>query len=119
MANYMGKFIPKLADIDEPLRKLIQKGNTFQWGAQEEKAFNEIKFAMSEVSSLGFFNVVDRTSVFADASPTALGAVLIQTNSHGESRVVCYASKSLTDTEKRYCQTEKEVLSLVWSVEKF
>ncbi|XP_062701591.1 uncharacterized protein K02A2.6-like [Aedes albopictus] len=119
LANYMSKFIPKLAEIDEPLRKLIQKGNKFQWGEDENKAFENIKTAITEVSSLGFFNVNDETSVFADASPIALGAVLIQTNNRGESRVVCYASKSLTDTEKRYCQTEKEALSLVWSVEKF
>ncbi|XP_055614912.1 uncharacterized protein K02A2.6-like [Toxorhynchites rutilus septentrionalis] len=119
LANYMGKFIPNLAEIDEPLRRLIQKGNKFRWGEAEEIAFTAIKSSLSEASCLGFFRAKDNTSLFADASPVALGAVLIQTNDHGDTRVVCYASKSLTDTEKRYCQTEKEALSLVWSVEKF
>lgn len=119
LANYMGKFIPKLAEIDEPLRKLIQKGNKFQWGDAEEESFRVIKSTLSQASCLGFFNAEDDTSLYADASPVALGAVLIQTNKQGDSRVVCYASKSLTDTESRYCQTEKEALSLVWSVEKF
>ncbi|XP_055590225.1 uncharacterized protein K02A2.6-like [Uranotaenia lowii] len=119
LANYMGKFIPNLAELDEPLRRLIQKGIKYHWGAVEEKAFNDIKFSLTRASCLGFFNSRDDTSVFADASPVALGAVLVQTNDKKEARVICYASKSLTETEKRYCQTEKEALSLVWSVEKF
>lgn len=44
---------------------------------------------------------------------------MIQTDQDDESRVVSCASKSLTDTEKRYCQTEKEALAIVWSVERF
>lgn len=119
LANYMGKFIPNLAQLDEPLRRLIKKGTNFTWGESEENAFNAIKSSLSQASCLGFFNSKDETSVYADASPVALGAVLIQTNNANESRVISYASKSLTETERRYCQTEKEALSLVWSVEKF
>lgn len=120
LANYMGKFIPNLAEIDEPLRKLTQKGVLFHWGDTEEHAFNKIKFHMANAKSLGFYKTEDDTTVIADASPNALGAVLIQTdNQTNQSRVICYASKSLTDTERRYCHTEKEALALVWSVERF
>lgn len=49
----------------------------------------------------------------------ALIAVLIQLNKQNEPRVIAYASKSLSDTEKRYCQTEKEAFALVCSVERF
>lgn len=54
----------------------------------------------------------------ADASPVELGAVFIQYDSNGPCFIV-YGNKSLTDCEKRYCQTEKEALALVWSVEHF
>lgn len=54
--------------------------------------------------------------VIADASPVGLGAVLIQFNEQND---VCYASKSISKVEERYCQTEKEALALVWSVERF
>lgn len=61
---------------------------------------------------LGYYDVNDRTQLIADASPVGLGAVLIQINDSGP-RVISYASKSLSDVEKRYAQTEKEALTLV------
>lgn len=119
LANYLNRFIPNLATIDEPLRELTRKGTIFHWLEQHEAAFVQLKQIMSSPMTLGFFKVGDRTLVMADASPIGLGALLIQVNNQGEHRIICFASKSLTDTEKRYCHTEKEALSLVWSVEKF
>ncbi|XP_022791503.1 uncharacterized protein K02A2.6-like [Stylophora pistillata] len=47
-----------------------------------------------------------------------LGAVLTQL--HGsEWRVIGYASRRLSDVERRYSQTEKEALDLVWASERF
>ena len=47
-----------------------------------------------------------------------LGAVLVREKS-GESRAVCYARRSLSSVERRYSQTEKEALELVWACERF
>lgn len=74
---------------------------------------------MSDIGYLGFYNVDDRTAVIADASPTGLGAILVQFDVDNVHRIISYASKSLTETERRYCQTEKEALAIVWSVERF
>lgn len=59
-----------------------------------------------------------KTLVFADASPVGLGAVLVQIGRRGP-RVIAYGNKTLSECEKRYCQTEKEALALVWAVEHF
>lgn len=119
LANYLNRFLPDLATMDEPLRQLTKKGATFKWSAQHDAAFEQIKSNMMQPSALGFFRIGDRTLVMSDASPTGLGAILIQVDTKGEHRIISYASKALSDTEKRYCQTEKEALALVWSVEKF
>lgn len=69
-------------------------------------------------SALGYYNVKDRTQLIVDAGPVGLRAVLVQLNEFG-SRIISYASKSLSAVERRYCQTEKEALALVWGVERF
>ena len=38
---------------------------------------------------------------------------------NGESRTICYASRSLSDVERRYSQREKEALALLWACERF
>lgn len=119
LANYLNKYIPDLATRDEPLRELTKKGVKFSWESRQEEAFQTIKRAMADVQKLGFYDASFRTAVIADASPKGLGAMLVQTDEFGVEKVISFASKSLTETEKRYCQTEKEALALVWAVEKF
>jgi hypothetical protein len=47
-----------------------------------------------------------------------LCAVLVQ--KQGEDYIIiCYASRSLSDIERRYSQSEKEALGLVWACERF
>lgn len=122
LANYVGKFLPDLGTIASPLRLLTHNGVPFEWTDIHEKAFQTLKDMISDVKQLKFFDTKMRTRVVADASPVALGAVLLQF-AHDrydmDPRIICYASRSLSPTEQRYCQTEKEALALVWAVERF
>lgn len=122
--NFVGKWIPNLATLTEPIRMLLRKNlgknaNISQlWQQEQEEAFIKLKKALSCEKILGYYDPKDRTQVIADASPVGLGCILIQFDNKGP-RVIAYGNKSLTDCEKRYCQTEKEALALVWSVEHF
>lgn len=118
LVNYVGKFIPDLATLTDPLRLLTKQKQKFIWNCEQQEAFDKLKEHMLNPTTLGYFDVDDRTQLIADASPVGLGAVLLQVNEHGP-RVISYASKSLSDAEKRYCQTEKEALALVWATERF
>ena len=114
LVNYCGRFIPDLATISEPLRYLTKSGTPFVFGGEQRKAFQELKERLASAETLGYFDKDAPTQVIADASPVGLGAVLSQRQKDGP-RVISYASRSLTDTERRYSQTEKEALALVWA----
>ena len=118
LANYNARFIPDFATVTEPSRRLTKKGVCFKFGGEQRKAFNELKSRLASAETLGYFNKDARTLIIADASPVGLGAVLVQ-EQQGRKRVISYASKSLSDVEKRYSQTEKEALAVVWACERF
>ena len=63
---------------------------------------------------MSYFDPHQATEVIVDASPVGLGALLVQND-----KVICYASRVLSDVETRYSQTEKEMLAVVWAVEHF
>lgn len=117
LVNYVGKFIPNLSTLADPLRTLSRK-KEFSWSKAEEVAFQKLRNVLSDKSSLGFYNPNDETAVITDASPVGLGAVLIQYSKSKVPRVICYISRSLSDVERRYSQTEKEALALVWACER-
>jgi len=76
--------------------------------------FEKIKKVLTEQPVLQFFNVKKPILVSCDASKSGLGAVLMQDN-----KPVAFASRALTDTETRYAQIEKELLAVVFAVERF
>lgn len=124
LVTFIGKWIPHLATTTEPLKIILRKRSgrntdiTREWGEAQQTAFNKLKAALVEIPSLGYYNPDDRTVVVADASPVGLGAVLVQTDNRG-ARIIAYGNKTLSECERRYCQTEKEALALVWAVEHF
>ena len=77
-----------------------------------------MKQQIASAPVLAYFDRESHTQIIADASPVGLGAVLIQER-NGERRAVCYASRTLSSVERRYSQTEREALALVWACERF
>ena len=119
MVNQVGKFIPGLADMNEPLRQLLSKDNTWNWGGEQQRSFEQIKDKLVSPEGLAHYDPGLPTIIAADASNTGMGAVLYQVQSDGKRRPVCYASRSLTETEQRYAVIEKEALATTWACEKF
>ena len=54
-----------------------------------------------------------------DASPWALGAVLLQEQQDGSYRPIAFGSRSVSETEQKYGQVEKESLAIVFGCEHF
>lgn len=120
LVSYCSRFIPDFSSRTELLRNLTigkQSALQIEFGNQELKAFKELKEALAGAKTLAFFDLSADTLLYTDASPVGLGGVLVQVQ-QGISRVICYASRALTQVEKRYCQTEKEALAIVWACER-
>ena len=101
MVNQLGKFTPNLAQLTQPLRKLLSKDTAWVWGPSQSEAFSLIKDELSKPTTLTLYDLEAPTKVSADASSFGLGAVLLQ-QSGTQWKPVAYASRSLTETELRY-----------------
>ena len=118
LVQYSAKFMPDVASVAKPIQELTRKSTKFVWGAEQQTAFQELKRMITQADTLAYYKVSCRTRIVADVSPVGLGAVLTQLQGDVW-RVIAYASRSLTDVERRYSQTEKEALALVWACERF
>ena len=78
LVEYLGRFVPNLSELCEPLRKLIRYNVPFAFDSERSKAFKKLKDALSDHKALGLFDIRAHTSVIADASPIGLGAVLVE-----------------------------------------
>ena len=107
MINQLGKFSQNLADFTQPLRQLLSKTSAWYWGPDQEQAFARIKRELSQLTVLTLYNPQAHTKVCSDASSYGVGTVLMQ-KSDSTWKPVAFASRTLTKTEKRYAQIEKE-----------
>ena len=118
MTNQLGKFIPNLSTVTQPLRDLLQKKNQWTWGPSQQRAFDLVKDELSKTPMLALYDPHRETTVSSDASSCGLGAVLRQ-RTNGTLHPVAHASRAMTPTEQRYSQIEKEALATTWSLERF
>lgn len=92
---------------------------TSLWSSSCQEAFELIIEKLTSAPVLGFADWRLPYVVHTDASTTGLGAVLYQVQD-GQSRVVAYASRGLSKSEKNYPAHKLEFLALKWAVsEKF
>ena len=118
MVNQLSKFIPNCATLLHPLNVLLSKKNEWTWGQSQEEAFTTLKGKLSKLTTLTLYNPAANLKLSADASSYGIGAVLLQ-ETNNEWQPVAYASRTMSETDRRYAQIEKEALSLTWAAEKF
>jgi len=112
--NYFSRFLPRLADVAQPLRDLTTKNAKYTWAKQHDIAFQEVKKLVVNYPVLKYYDCSAEVTLQCDASEKGLGAVLLQNG-----QPVAFASKTLSPTERRYAQIEKECLAIVFGCQRF
>ena len=118
LLNFYRKFIPKAATVLEPLNRLLKANTPWTWGREQEEAFRSSKELLVNSEALVHFDPTLPIKVSADSSSYGIGAVLCHEIDNME-RPVYFVSRTLTETERRYSQVEKEALALVYGVTSF
>eukprot|EP00731_Ephydatia_muelleri_P020333 Em0013g60a len=104
LASYYKRFVQGFAQVAAPLNALTEKTKTWEWTAECNGAFLELKKRLVSAPILVMPCFNHKFILDTDASGEGLGAVLSQ-SVDGQERVVAYASKTLSKTEHRYCAT--------------
>ncbi|XP_062614634.1 uncharacterized protein K02A2.6-like [Saccostrea cucullata] len=100
LLNYYGAFLPNLS-------------------TELEESFNVCKKMITESKLLVFYDSKKPLRLSCDSSSYGVGAVISHVMKDGSERPIAFASRTLSETERRYAQIEKEALSLVFGVKKF
>ncbi len=113
MLSYIRKFVPDYNELASSFRSLLKERTPYIWGANEEMAMDRIRNLDAWTKALAIFRPGEKVEVWADASSYGLGAVLMQGG-----RPVYFCSRSLTKSEESWPQIDKELLALVWALER-
>ena len=115
--NFLCRFVPHVQERLRPLNDLLKKDTAWIWTSQQQQALDDVKAAVTSAPVLAFYDPARPTVVSADASSFGIGGCILQ--KHGSVfKPVAFCSRSLTDTETRWAQIEKELLAATWTCEK-
>ena len=112
--TYLSRFLPKLSDVCEPLRKLTLAANEWWWTDIHDIAFDTVRQLVYQAPVLKYYDPDAELTLQCDSSETGLGAVITQGG-----QPVAFCSRALSDVETRYAQIEKELLAVVFGLERF
>ncbi len=98
-----------------PLFELTKRDMVFAWNREHQSAFDELKRALVQAPVLVRPNFREPFCLDVDWSTRGVGAILSQKEGRFE-RVIAYASKALTEVQRRFHPMEGECYALIWGI---
>lgn len=132
-AGFYRRFVKDFSKVVKPIVDLLggncnkksakkkkKKTNIpWRWGEEQQVAFDKVIELLCSAPVLGFAEYKLPFILHTDASISGLGAILYQQQGD-RLRVIAYASRGLSKSERNYPANKLEFLALKWSVtEKF
>ncbi|CAM8929111.1 unnamed protein product [Rhodiola kirilowii] len=117
-AGFYRRFIKDFSKKALPLSTLLQKEVPFEFTNACKEAFDDLKKALTSTPIIQTPDWGKPFEIMCDASDFAVGAVLGQ-KIDKKAGVIYYASRTLDSAQRNYSTTEKELLAVVFALEKF
>ena len=117
--NYFRSFVKNYSDLAEPLYSLLRKDKKFQWTSTESKSVDLLKDKLSTSPILKLPDFNKTFHLYTDASLVGVSACLMQTDENDVLHPISYVAKSLTEPQRNYSATKREMLALIFGLEKF
>ncbi|GJU79147.1 putative reverse transcriptase domain-containing protein [Tanacetum coccineum] len=111
LAGYYRRFIEGFSLISKPLTKLTQKNKKYEWGTEEDEAFQTLKQKLCSAPILALPEGTKNFVVYCDASHKGYGVVLMQ-----RENVTAYASLQLKKHEENYITHDLELGAVVFAL---
>ncbi|GJV83755.1 putative reverse transcriptase domain-containing protein [Tanacetum coccineum] len=109
--SYYRCFTVNFSKIAKPLTSLMQKNQKYEWGGEQEEAFQTLKDNLCNAPILSLPDGPDDFVVYCDASNQGFGCVLMQ-----RGKVIAYASRQLTIHEKNYTTHDLQLGAVVFAL---
>lgn len=119
LTSYFRKFVQNFAQIACPLTLLTKKDEKWNWGPEQEIAFQTLKQRLVEKPILAIYNADAKTELHTDASKVGLGGIFMQYQIDGSLKPIAYFSRVTSNEEKHYHSYELETLAVVESLKRF
>ena len=122
--SYYRRFIPNFSKVAKPFNTLLQnlegtcnqkKKFKVNWGPDQQETFETLQRLCTEAPILAYADFKTPFILHTDASSEGLGAVLYQYQDN-QRRVIAYASRSLSPSERNYPTHKLEFLALKWAI---
>ncbi|GJW65385.1 putative reverse transcriptase domain-containing protein [Tanacetum coccineum] len=111
LVGYYRRFIENFSKIAKSLTILTQKSKTFNWGEEQEYAFQTLKDKLCNAPVLALPDGSEDFVVYYDASGIGLGCVLMQ-----RGKVIAYTSKQLKIHENNYTTHDLELGAVMFAL---
>ncbi|GJR85206.1 putative reverse transcriptase domain-containing protein [Tanacetum coccineum] len=111
LAGYYSRFIKNFFKIAKPLTILTHKSKTFDWGEEQENAFQNFKDKLCNAAVLALPDAPKDFVLYCDAFGLGLGCVLMQ-----RGKVIAYASRQLKIHEKNYTTHDLELGAVMFTL---